>query len=284
MGGSQPGSSGGELQILNGERAEGGLSIRATLVPHISWISEISIVTRPFCSSSFLIQRVARFPLCSHSWLRDYLSVAIHCFSLRCHWVWRGSELCICCSTSKQGRAIWDKMEESRTQLTCGSKGPSSCRCLHSRSLNGIVQRMPASLTMERILSRHQIRTENSQVCSICTICTMLCCPLHNLHNAVLSFAQQYAQWCAVLCTTICSRYWSPQKVSGHGLTPCNSRITQNWQHLGRTQNTVRFSETLFLNLNTTFKPNTKHRLIFRNAISEFEYKDQEPQKSSEQI
>ena len=61
MGGSQPGSSGGELQILNGERAEGGLSIRATLVPHISWISEISIVTRPFCSSSFLIQRVARF-------------------------------------------------------------------------------------------------------------------------------------------------------------------------------------------------------------------------------
>ena len=58
MGGSQPGSSGGELQILNGERAEGGLSNRATLVPHISWISEISIVTRPFCSSSFLIQRL----------------------------------------------------------------------------------------------------------------------------------------------------------------------------------------------------------------------------------
>ena len=50
MGGSQPGSSGGELQILNGERAEGGLSIRATLVPHISWISEISIVTKTFLS------------------------------------------------------------------------------------------------------------------------------------------------------------------------------------------------------------------------------------------
>ena len=48
MGGSQPGSSGGELQSLNGERAEGGLSIRATLVPHISWISEISIVTKTF--------------------------------------------------------------------------------------------------------------------------------------------------------------------------------------------------------------------------------------------
>ena len=91
-----------------------------------------------------------------------------------------------------------------------------------------------ASLTMERILSRHQIRTENSQVCSICTICTMLC------------FAQQYAG------------YWSPQKVSGHGLTPCNSRITQNWQHLGRTQNTVWFSETLFLSLNTRIRSHKK--------------------------
>ena len=198
MGGSQPGSSGGELQILNGERAEGGLSIRATLVPHISWISEISIVTRPFCSSSFLIQRVARFPLCSHSWLRDYLSVAIHCFSLRCHWVWRGSELCMCCTTSKQwkqGTAISDKMAESRTQLTCGSKGASSCRCLQPRSLNGIVQRMPASLTMERILSRHQIRTENSQVCSICTICTMLCCPLHNNMQPLLIPTKGFRTW-----------------------------------------------------------------------------------------
>ena len=51
MGGSQPGSSGGELQILNGERAEGGLSIRATLLSHISWISEIAIVTKTFFRS-----------------------------------------------------------------------------------------------------------------------------------------------------------------------------------------------------------------------------------------
>ena len=76
----------------------------------------------------------------------------------------------------------------------------------------------------------------------------------------------QFAQCCAVLCTTICSRYWSPQKVSGHGLTPCNSRITQNWQHLGRTQNTVWFSETLFLNSNTRIRSHKKQRTNLTNT------------------
>ena len=187
MGGSQPGSSGGELQILNGERAEGGLSNRATLVPHISWISEISIVTKTFCSSSFLIQRVARFPLCSHSWLRDYLSAAQLQFTA-----------ILCAVTGYEGEvnfvyAAQQVSNESKEQQFQTKWQRAELSWLVAQKVPAVVGASTPDLWMELFKGCQPHYGENSQPTSDQNWKFSGVLDLHNLHNAVLSFAQQYA-------------------------------------------------------------------------------------------
>ena len=179
----------------------------------------------------------------SQSWLLDNLSccsIAIHCYSLHCHWgesqggsahlslILRFNKLARDCSPN--GRVVG-----SSCFVAQDARFPVGGASI-SRLVNGMVQRMPGSPIMDRILTRHQLEEGKRR------------------------------DWGLQLNSQVRSAHRSPQKASGHGLTPCNGRITQNWQHLGPTQNSIWLSDLLFLLL---FWPSMCPVWRLQNVVSE---------------
>ena len=156
--------------------------------------------------------RDARIPLFSllTAGLSRPFSIAIHCYSLYCHTEEShgGSVLF--------GRLVHNKKARNSNCRPNGRLVPeSSCfvaqngicpipcrRCLH-----------PPDLWMEWIKG----------------------CPAAPLwiefSLGISSRKEKRRDW--RLNSQVDCAHRSPQKASGHWLTPCNSRITQNWQHLG---------------------------------------------------
>ena len=118
------------------------------------------------------------------SWLLDNLSccsIAIHCYSLHCHWgesqggsahlslILRFNKLARDCSPN--GRVV-----ESSCFVAQDAQFPVGGASI-SRLVNGMVQRMPGSPTMDRILTRHQLeegkRREGIGDCNWILRCTL---------------------------------------------------------------------------------------------------------------
>ena len=76
-------------------------------------------------------------------------------------------------------------------------------------------------------------------------------------------------------CAPGSDQLWSSQKASGLWVTPCNSRITQKWQQIQTRLNT----KHNLISLWTFFWCN-----LFQGILDRVEYKNQERQKTREQV
>ena len=128
----------------------------------------------------------------SRSWLLDNLSccsIAIHCYSLHCHWG-ESHEGSVHLSlilrfnkwASNRNCSSNCKVVETSCFVAQDAQFPVGGASI-SRLVNGMIQRMPGSPTMDRILTRHQLeegkRREGIGDCNWILRCAALHTDLH---------------------------------------------------------------------------------------------------------